>query len=46
MHEDAEGQYRLTGIRNGNFGFEILCHDEPGAIKLAELILERLKPDA
>lgn len=46
MHEDAEGQYRLTGIRNGNFGSEILRPDDVGAIKLAELILERLKSDA
>jgi hypothetical protein len=46
VYEAGEGQYRLTGIRNGDFGFEILCPDDAGAIRLAELILERLQLQA
>jgi len=42
LHESGDGQYRLTVILNGDFGFGILCPDDAGTIRLAELILERL----
>jgi hypothetical protein len=42
--EDAEAQFRLIGNRQGDFAFEILAHDDQGATRLAEMILERLSP--
>ncbi len=42
VHEVEEGQYRLIGVRKGDFGFEILSPDDDGAVRLAELILGRL----
>jgi hypothetical protein len=44
-HEADEGQYRLIGLREGDFGFEIVSPDDDGAIRLAELILERPSPN-
>ena len=41
-YEADNEQYRLVGLRNGDFGFEILAPSEEGAQRLARLILERL----
>lgn len=43
MAFEADGeQYRLVGLRSGDFGFEILAPSDEGAQRLARLILERL----
>lgn len=41
-YEADSEQYRLVGLRSGDFGFEILAPSEQGAQRLARLILERL----
>lgn len=41
---DDEEQFRLTGMRRDDFGFEIAAPEEQGAIRLAQLILDRLGP--
>ena len=40
--DEADQQYHLAGVRQGDFGFEITAPDDEGALRLAELILERL----
>lgn len=39
-----EEQLRLTGLLRDDFGFEIAAPGEQGAIRLAQLILDRLEP--
>lgn len=39
---EGEGQYHLTAVRDGDFGFELTTLDDEAAVQLAELVFERL----